>query len=122
MIHKEPAIDKIAGSFYESRISQGRSSVLMGGLLYIVDAQELVGSGCHVDQIRLALGSFLVHETVHRVILWLCFQQAVHNQKQGAAQFRRPAFGSPVAFGLMGAGLVSPRVNPGKGRNGVLCV
>lgn len=28
------AIDKIAGSFYESRISQGRSSVLMGGLLY----------------------------------------------------------------------------------------
>jgi len=34
VIHKEPAIDKIAGSFYESRISQGRSSVLMGGLLY----------------------------------------------------------------------------------------
>ena len=34
VIHKEPAIDKIAGSFYESRISQGRSSVLMGGLPY----------------------------------------------------------------------------------------
>ena len=34
VIHKEPAIDQIAGSFYESRISQGRSSVLMGGLLY----------------------------------------------------------------------------------------
>ena len=34
VIHKEPAILSIAGSFYESRISQGRSSVLMGGLLY----------------------------------------------------------------------------------------
>lgn len=43
-------------------------------LLYpaTVDTQELVGSGSHVDQVRLALGAFLVHETVHRVILRLC--------------------------------------------------
>ena len=47
----------------------------------IVDAQELVGAGCHVNQIGFALGSFLVHETVYRVILGLCFQQAVHNQE-----------------------------------------
>lgn len=28
----------------------------------IVDTQELVGSGCHVNQVRLALSSFLVYE------------------------------------------------------------
>ena len=34
----------------------------------IVDAQELVLRGCHVDKIRLALAAFLVEELVHRLI------------------------------------------------------
>ena len=34
----------------------------------VVDAQELVLRGCHVDKIRLALAAFLVEELVHRLI------------------------------------------------------
>ena len=34
----------------------------------IVDAQELVLRGCHVDKIRLALAAFLIEELVHRLI------------------------------------------------------
>lgn len=36
----------------------------------IVDAQELVLRGCHVDKIRLALRAFLIEELVHRFVLW----------------------------------------------------
>ncbi len=34
----------------------------------IVDAQELVGGSQHVDTVRLALGTFLVHELIHRLL------------------------------------------------------
>ena len=34
----------------------------------IVNAQELVGGGHHVDTVGLALGAFPVHELVHRLI------------------------------------------------------
>ena len=34
----------------------------------IVDAQELVLRGCHVDKIRLALAAFLIEELLHRLI------------------------------------------------------
>ena len=34
----------------------------------IVDAQELVGSGSHVDMIRLPLRAFLIHEPIYRVV------------------------------------------------------
>ena len=34
----------------------------------IVDAQELVLRGCHVDKIRLVLRTFLIEELVHRLI------------------------------------------------------
>ena len=39
--------------------------LLHGG---IVDAQEFVGGGHHVDAIGLALGAFPVHELIHRLI------------------------------------------------------
>ena len=39
--------------------------LLHGG---IVDAQELVGGGHHVDAIRLAFGALPVHELVHWLI------------------------------------------------------
>ena len=38
--------------------------LLHGG---VVDAQELVGGGHHVDAVRLTLGTFLIHELVHRI-------------------------------------------------------
>lgn len=31
----------------------------------VVDAQELVGGGHHIDTVGFALGTFLVHELVH---------------------------------------------------------
>ena len=34
----------------------------------IVDAQELVLSGGHVDKVRLALGAFLIEKLVYRLI------------------------------------------------------
>ena len=36
----------------------------------IVDAQELVLSGGHIDKVRLALGAFLIEKLVHRLICW----------------------------------------------------
>ena len=34
----------------------------------VVDAQELIGGGHHVDTVWLAFGSFFVHELVDRLI------------------------------------------------------
>ena len=34
----------------------------------VVDAQELVLSGGHIDKVRLALGAFFIEELVHRLI------------------------------------------------------
>ena len=34
----------------------------------IVDAQELVLSGGHIDKVRLALGAFLIEKLVHRLV------------------------------------------------------
>ena len=53
-----------------------------------MDAQELVGTRYHVNQVWFALGTFLVHEAVYRVISGLCFQQAIHDQKECFTQFR----------------------------------
>ena len=36
----------------------------------IVDAQELVLSGGHIDKVRLAFGTFLIEKLVHRLICW----------------------------------------------------
>jgi len=74
----------------------------------VVDAQEFVGTRCHVDQVGLTLGSFLVYELVDRVILGHGFQQAVHHKEQRPAQLWRAALG----FAL--TGLVSARVNAGE--------
>ena len=40
----------------------------------VVDAQELVGGGHHVDTVGLALRAFLVHELVDRLIHWSALQ------------------------------------------------
>ena len=60
----------------------------------VVDAQEFVGPRYHVDQVGLALGAFLVHKLVDRVILGHGFQQAVHHKEQRPAQLRRATLGS----------------------------
>ena len=52
----------------------------------IVDAQELVGRGHHVDTIWLAFRAFLVHELVHRLVYWSTLQDDAHHQKERPAQ------------------------------------
>lgn len=52
----------------------------------IVDTQELVGRGHHVDAVGLALGAFPVHELVHRVIRWGVLEDHAHHQEQRSAQ------------------------------------
>ena len=49
--------------------------------LAVINAQEFVGPGGHVDQIGLAFGTFLVHELIDRIILRHGFQQTVHHQE-----------------------------------------
>ena len=45
----------------------------------VVNAQELVSGGHHVDAIGFAIGAFLIHELVHRLILGLGLDEAVHH-------------------------------------------
>ena len=52
----------------------------------IVDAQELVLGGGHVDEIRLALVAFLIEELVHRLICWSFSQVSADDLVQRFAQ------------------------------------
>ena len=38
----------------------------------IVDSKELVCSGCHIDIIRLSLGTLFVHEGIYRIVFRHC--------------------------------------------------
>lgn len=68
--------------------------LLHGG---VVDAQELVGRGHYVDTIRLALGTFPVHELVHRLMGGRTPEDGAHHQEQ------RPAQGGGTPFGYTAA-------------------
>ena len=54
----------------------------------IVDAQELVLRGCHVDKIRLALAAFLIEELVHRLIRRGLFQVSADDLVQRFSKMR----------------------------------
>ena len=54
----------------------------------IVDAQELVLSGGHIDKVRLALGAFLIEKLVHRLICWSFSQICTDDLVQRFAQMR----------------------------------
>lgn len=72
----------------------------------IVDTQELVLRGCHVDKIRLALRAFLIEELVHRLIRRGFSQVSTDDLVQRFPQMRRAAFGRRDALGTVLAGLV----------------
>ena len=74
--------------------------------LAVVDSQEFVSTSSHVNKIGLALGTLLVHELIHGVVLRLGLDEAVHHQEQCPTQFRRAALGGAYTLGLIGAGLV----------------
>ena len=52
--------------------------LLHGG---VVDSQELVGRGYHVDAIGLALSALPVHELVHRLIGRRSLEDHAHHQE-----------------------------------------
>ena len=83
----------------------------------IVDAQELVLCSGHVNEIRLALGAFLIEELVHRLVLWSFSQICTDNLVQCFPQVRRAALGCWSAFCLVFAGLVHSRINTGEAHN-----
>lgn len=45
----------------------------------VVDAQKLIGRGHHVDTVRFTLGTFLVHELVHRLINGRTLEDYAHH-------------------------------------------
>ena len=93
--------------------------LLHGG---VVDAQELVGRGHHVDTIRLALGTFPVHELVHRLMGGRTPEDGAHHQEQRPAQGGETPFGYTAAADFHLAGLVRRSVNARKGHQSLLRV
>lgn len=54
----------------------------------IVDAQELVGGGHHVNAVGFALGAFLTHKLGHRIISRRTPEDGAHHQEQCPTQSR----------------------------------
>ena len=63
----------------------------------VVDAQELVLGGSHVNEIWLAFCTFLIEELVDRLICWRLFQVSTDDLIERFAQMRRASFCSKVA-------------------------
>ena len=80
----------------------------------VVDAQELVLSGGHIDKVRLALGAFFIEELVHRLIRGRPFQVCTDDLVQRFPQMWRASLGRRDALGAVLAGLVYGRINAGK--------
>ena len=64
----------------------------------VVDTQKLVLRGSHVDEVRLALATFLIEELVHRLICWGFSQVSADDLVQRFPQMRRAAFGCRYAL------------------------
>ena len=101
--------------WYSARKSVVFQGIQVGFHRSIVDAQELVGGGYHVDTVWLAFRAFLVHELVDRFIHWSMLQDDTHHQKERPAQRGRPPLGNAAAADIHLAGLVGWGVNACKG-------
>ena len=55
----------------------------------VINAEELVCPGSHVDVIRLALCPFLVHESINGIIHRGTLDKTIHDLEEGLAQIRR---------------------------------
>ena len=81
----------------------------------VVDPQELVGGGHHVDAVWLALGAFPVHEQVDRFIQWRLLQIDAHDKKQCPPQGRRTNFAHALVPAGYIAGIVWRSIQSGVG-------
>ena len=81
----------------------------------IVDTQELIGGGHHVDAVRLALGTFLAHELVDGFAVWSTLEDNAHHKEERPTQSGRSTFGDTAAADIHSTGLIGRSVNTGKG-------
>ena len=84
----------------------------------IVDTQEFVLGGGHVDEIGLAFGPFLVQELVYRLVSGGLEQIGTDDLVKCLAQVGRTPLGGRIALGNVLAGLVYRRINAGETYNG----
>ena len=78
----------------------------------IINTQEPVLSGGHVDEIRLALGAFLVQELVYRLVSGGLAEIGADDLVRGLAQKGRAAFGGWIALVFQHNGRFYPCTRP----------
>ena len=83
--------------------------------LAVIDAEELVGSGGHVDVVRLPFSTLTVKKLVDRFVGWGQLQEHTHQVEQRLAQVRGSALGGSVAPAILRSGLVGHWINARKG-------
>ena len=49
---------------------------------FVINPEKLIGSGSHIDIIRLAFGSFFIHEGIDWITRGRTFDQSIHDLKQ----------------------------------------
>ena len=69
--------------------------------LAIITAQKLIARSYHVNIVRLALGTLLVHELEHWFVCRSTLQMYFHNVEQRSAQIWRATLGGPIATGAV---------------------
>ena len=84
----------------------------------VVNAQELVLSSGHVDEIRLALGPLLVQELVHRLVSGGLAEIGADNLVERLAQMGRAPFRCGIALGDVLSRVIHRRINAGKAHDG----
>ena len=90
--------------------------------LAVVTAQKFVSRSRHVNIVRLALGTLLVHELEYWLICWCALQMYCHDVEQCPSQVRRAAFCSSITARTIVAGFAWRRVNPRKGNKRLLTI
>ena len=77
----------------------------------VIDPEELIRGGDHVNSVRLALGAFAVKKLVYGFVDRLLLKDRLYDLKKGFAQQRRATFGYALGFRGMLPRLIWRRVN-----------
>lgn len=84
----------------------------------VINAEKLIGSGSHIDIIRLAFGAFFIHEQIYGIVRF-DFNQYIHDLEESFSQHGRTVFGSMYAFLGIIARIVDTGIRAGKCRDSV---
>ena len=77
----------------------------------VINAEELICGGRHVDLIGLSLSAFLIHELIDGLVWRGVLEKHAHDEEKGSAQSRRTALGDAPAANINSPGLIRRRVN-----------